>query len=61
MRVNDIRQASPSPAVMAGSEPAPALGESRALIALTPTTKAAATPTSYRQVPFLAHLLAVKD
>ena len=65
MRIGDVRQASLGPAPEAGGETAPAASESRALIALTPPAKAAATPTGYRQapfqVPFLAHLLAVKD
>ncbi len=64
MRVGDIRQTSPGPAVIAGSEAAAAPAESRALVALTPTARPAAVPTGYRQapfqVPFLAHLLAVK-
>jgi hypothetical protein len=46
---------------VAGGEPAPAAAESRALVALTPPAQAAAVPTRYRQAPFLAHLLAVKD
>jgi type IV secretory pathway protease TraF len=45
-------------------ETAPARPESRALVTLTPPVQAAAAPTGYRpapfQVPFLAHLLAVK-
>jgi hypothetical protein len=60
MRVGDVRQASSGPAVVASGEPAPAAAESRALIALTPPAQAA-MPTGYRQAPFLAHLLAVKD
>ncbi|HZQ12750.1 MAG TPA: hypothetical protein VFB31_08070 [Pseudolabrys sp.] len=48
-----------APAGPAG-EAAPA-SECRALIALSPPTRAAAAPARYRQTPFLAHLLAVKD
>ncbi len=33
----------------------------RALVALTPATAAHRAPESYRQAPFLAHLLATKD
>ena len=61
MRIGDVRQASLGPAAVAGGETASAASESRALIALTPPAQAAATPTNYRQAPFLAHLLAVKD
>jgi len=61
MRVGGVRQASSDPAVAAGGEAAPAAAESRALVALTPPAQAAATPTGYRQAPFIAHLLAVKD
>jgi hypothetical protein len=46
---------------VAGSEPASALTESRALIALTPVARAAAIPAGHRQAPFLVHLLATKD
>jgi hypothetical protein len=34
---------------------------SRALVALTPASTAHRAPESYRQAPFLAHLLATKD
>jgi hypothetical protein len=64
MRIGDVRQASIGPAAAAEGETATAPSESRALIVLTPPVQAAATSTNYRQapfqVPFLAHLLAVK-
>ncbi len=59
MRIGEVKQAFPGP--LGGGEPAPAASESRALIALTPSAQTAAVPTGYRQAPFLAHLLAVKD
>ncbi len=40
--------------------PAP-VGESRALIALTPAAAACQSSGSYRQAAFLAHLIATKD
>lgn len=40
---------------------APAVAESRALVALAPPARAIEAPALYRQAPFLAHLLAVKD
>ncbi len=44
-------------------EPAPAeqSAGSRALVALTPAPAAHDAPQAYRQAPFLAHLLAMKD
>lgn len=60
MRVGGIRQASRSPAPAAGGEAAPA-HESRALIVVSPPAQAAGGSTRYRQAPFLAHLLAVRD
>jgi hypothetical protein len=46
-----------------GAEPAPAepAVASRALVALTPAQAAHDAPQAYRQAPFLAHLLAMKD
>ena len=61
MRVSDVRQASLGPAAAAGGETAPAASESRALLALEPPARAATIPGAYRQAPFLAHLLAVKN
>ena len=63
MRIGDVRQVSSGPAALAGDETAPVAGESRALIALTPPAKAepAGSRQTPFQVPFLAHLLAVKD
>jgi hypothetical protein len=45
---------------LAAAEPAPA-AESRALVALAPPARPSEAPAPYRQAPFLAHLLAVKD
>jgi hypothetical protein len=45
----------------AASAAAPAAAESRALVALAPRARASEAPALYRQAPFLAHLLAVKD
>jgi len=44
-------------------EPAPAeqSAGSRALVALTPAAAVREAPEAYRQAPFLAHLLAMKD
>ena len=66
MRVGDVRQGSSGPAAGIGGEAAAGAAESRALVVLTPARPAA--PTGHRQVPFqvplqvpfLAHLLAVK-
>ena len=46
-----------------GGEPAPAeqVKASRALVALTSATTAAEPPETFRQAPFLAQLLAMKD
>ena len=46
-----------------GAEPASAeqVAPSRALVALTPTAALGNTPEAYRQAPFLAQLLAMKD
>ena len=65
MRLGEIRkvatrQADPTPH---GSEPAAAKqpAASHALVALTPTADRHSSPESYRQAPFLAQLLAIKD
>ncbi|MGA2565579.1 MAG: hypothetical protein ABSF41_01995 [Pseudolabrys sp.] len=54
------RQADPTPH---GSEPAGAEqpAASHALVALTPTADMHLSPETYRQAPFLAQLLAIKD
>ena len=46
-----------------GAEPAPAeqATPSRALVSLAPAAAMHKVPESYRQAPFLAHLLAMKD
>lgn len=46
-----------------GAEPAPAVQAtpSRALVALAPAAAMHKVPESYRQAPFLAQLLAMKD
>jgi hypothetical protein len=46
-----------------GAEPASAeqAAPSRALVALAPAAALHKVPESYRQAPFLAHLLAMKD
>ena len=63
MRVGDVRQASPGPAAVGGGGPVAVVSESRALVVLAPPPSPT-VPTGYRQapfqVPFLAHLLAVK-
>jgi hypothetical protein len=65
MRLGEIRkvatrQADPTPH---GSEPAVAEqpAASHALVALTPTADMHSSPETYRQAPFLAQLLAIKD
>jgi hypothetical protein len=65
MRLGEIRkvvtrQADPTPY---GSEPAGAEqpAASHALVALTPTADMHSSPETYRQAPFLAQLLAIKD
>jgi hypothetical protein len=65
MRLGEIkkvaaRQSGPTPR---GGEPAPTepAVASRALVALTPAPAAHDAPEAYRQAPFLAHLLAMKD
>jgi hypothetical protein len=45
---------------MRDAAPAP-VGESRALIALTPAAAACESTESYRQPAFLAHLIATRD
>ncbi len=65
MRLGEIhnaasRQNEPAPG---GAEPAAAepSAASRALVALTPVAALREAPQTYRQAPFLAHLLAAKD
>lgn len=69
MRVGDIRQGSQAAAGFAGGAAAATPTESRALIALTPAVQSAKVSAGCRQapsqvafdVPFLVHLLAVRD
>jgi hypothetical protein len=61
MRVGDVRQASLGTAAVPGGESTSAPAESRALVVLAPPPPSAPVPAGYRQAPFLAHLLAVKD
>jgi hypothetical protein len=61
MRIGEVKQALARPLDLRGEQQAPAVSESRALIALEPPAPAASVPTNYRQAAFLAHLLAVKD
>jgi hypothetical protein len=65
MRLGEIkkvaaRQSGPTPR---GGEPAPTEPAIAccALVALTPAPAAHDAPEAYRQAPFLAHLLAMKD
>jgi hypothetical protein len=44
-----------------GVDSAEPAAESRALVALAPAAAAHATPENYRQAPFLAHLIAMKE
>jgi hypothetical protein len=60
MRIGEIRQASSGPAAPTGA-PVAEPSECRALVRLTPAAPTRAIPAAYRQAPFLAHLLAVKD
>ena len=59
MRIGEIRQASASPHVLSGDEPA--AGESRALVVLQPPAPGGAVSANRRQAAFLAHLLAMKE
>jgi hypothetical protein len=65
MRLGEInqaasRQSGPAPQG-AGAAPAERSATSRALVALAPAAASREAPQAYRQAPFLAHLLAVKD
>jgi hypothetical protein len=59
MRIGEIRQAVPGPTVP--GKPASEARESRALVRLAPAAPTPGISARYRQAPFLAHLLAVKD
>jgi hypothetical protein len=61
MRIGEIRQAASSPVAPTGAEDQPKPSESRALVAIAPAAKTGPIVGNYRQAPFLAHLLAVKD
>lgn len=65
MRLGEIKGTSSRPASQAprGSEAAPAeqAAGSRALVALLPAAAMRQAPSGYRQMPFLAHLIAMKD
>jgi hypothetical protein len=61
MRIGEVKQALAAPLGVSGDQQASAASESRALIALEPPAPAGPVPANYRQAPFLAHLLAVKD
>ncbi len=58
MRIGGIESFGLQAAAADAPETAP---ESRALVPLAPTVVPRAAPAPYRQAPFLAHLLAVKD
>jgi hypothetical protein len=61
MRIGGIAnqlKASPRAAELPQAAPA---AQSRALVALAPPAPVSHAPTNYRQAPFLAQLLAVKD
>jgi hypothetical protein len=60
MRIDAINQVS-SRLAGSGNSPAAKATESRALVTVTPPKEASTVSTNYRQAPFLAHLLAVKD
>jgi hypothetical protein len=63
MRIGEVeRRLSGRTGVTGGqAAPAPDASESRALVALTPPAPAREAVARYRQAPFLAQLLAVKD
>jgi hypothetical protein len=65
MRLGEIKKVvqRQSGLTLQGAEPASAdqAAASRALVALTPVMAARMSPETYRQAPFLAQLLAMKD
>ncbi|HZL41091.1 MAG TPA: hypothetical protein VFC45_12535 [Pseudolabrys sp.] len=63
MKLRVITGAPSQPAAPAprGDEPPAQAEASRALVALTPMLAASDSPTAFRQAPFLAQLLAMKD
>jgi hypothetical protein len=65
MRLGEIKRVATRPAVFTPREAAPEPTEQpapgKALIALTPVIDAQETPATYRQAPFLAQLLAMRD
>lgn len=64
MRLGEIRKVATRTSGPAPHAAAPAPAEpvaSRALIPIAPAADAAGSPTVYRQAPFLAQLLAIKD
>jgi hypothetical protein len=63
MRLGNNSKASQSALGGASSGPPaePQPTEGRALVALTPPASSSEAPALYREAPFLAHLLAVKD
>ena len=60
MRISGIVNKAPANSPSALPQAVPA-APSRALVALAPLAPASRTPAHYRQAPFLAQLLAVKD
>ena len=60
MRISGIVYKAPANSPSALPQAVPA-APSRALVALAPPAPASRTPAHYRQAPFLAQLLAVKD
>jgi hypothetical protein len=65
MRLGEIKRAATRPAVFtprdAAPEPTEQPAPGKALIAVTPVADAQETPAIYRQAPFLAQLLAIRD
>jgi hypothetical protein len=65
MRLGEIKQVTTRPAAFTPREAAPKPGEKpalgRALIAIAPAAEPQDAPSIYRQAPFLAQLLAMRD
>lgn len=61
MRIGGIANKAPASPAAAGLPQAAPAAQSRALVALAPPAPVSRAPAHYRQAPFLAQLLAVKD
>ena len=65
MRLGEIKRVTMRPAAFTPHDAAPEAGgqeaRSRAVVALVPATEPQDAPTIYRQAPFLAQLLAMRD